>query len=127
MNTLDRAIMRLTERLQLNPSGWLPAFRTPKEGVYQAAYPILSREEIEEGGLEGGMQLDHSRPSYHPFMNGYELLWSWSFHRRQERTPDRPEGLCERLWSFLFDVSCGMYDTTNWLPVDPGTRTGEPE
>jgi len=115
-NRYERAFMRLTERFQLNPSDWLPTVKP--DGVYEMGRSFDPAEGLfdEEGNLREG------RPVPIESFSIWGVFWTICFNRRKKtgHAPSR----WEELWSFLSDVTLGVYDTTNWVPVEPpeGTR-----
>lgn len=117
----ERVTLRVAEWFKLHPSRWLPKATQPRipasaAGVYTVAYPIRSKEVLAKG--EGG--LDYDSPSYYPAMNLYEVMSSWCFARRKAAGKDPFSGW-GGFWSFLFEVSIGVFDDMSdreWVEVN---------
>jgi hypothetical protein len=114
---VERWLDRFTHRWELNPSGWIPRIKVPK-GIYQQGTSYSGADDM----FDENDDLGPGTPAYLPFFSFYELAWTWCWERRKEQ--DGPEanitdgGFWEEFWSFLHDVSMGIYDTTNWRPTD---------
>lgn len=96
MAYIERIAKSAIQRFQLEPSRWVPWIPAPTSGIYQ---------ELTVYDETGPVPGDH----YGGFHNGYELLWSYSYHRRLERDEETPSRW-ETLWGFLYEVTTGVYD-----------------
>lgn len=100
--------MRVCERLSLNPSGWL--LHIKPTGIYEMGTRYPEGHFTDGGDLTGGEQVPLECFSI------YGVFWTICYSSRQGT--DRKPSRWERLWSFLSDVDIGVFDTTNWAPVD---------
>lgn len=108
MNKFDRAFMGLTERFRLNPSNWIPHIKP--DGVYEMGTTFNSADEF-LNGVGAKVPIES--------FSIYNVFWNICYNRR--KGTDKKPGAWEKLWSFLSDVDIGVYDTTNWQPVDENT------
>lgn len=121
---------RVTIKYQLNPSSWIP--HPTADGLFSQGERVIMIDhdaEVPEGFevrfplSEGKVAARQIEPVYIPEFNLYGAFWTVCYGRRKKEYGVREDGLArgksslwEELWSFLFDVSMGMYDTTNWGP-----------
>lgn len=113
MNKFERAFDRFTDRFQLNPGNWLPHVKP--NGIYEMGtrYDDTSEDLLDEKGeVREGTTVPMEAYSI------WDVFWTIAHHRRTERGEEKASRW-EQIWGFLSDVDLGIYDTTNWVPVEP--------
>lgn len=110
MNTFERGFDRLCNRFKLNPSDWLPTIKP--DGIYEMGASYEDGESMfdDDGNMREGTPVPIECFSI------YSVFWNICYNRRQKSGRER-RSRPEALWSFLSDVTIGVFDTTNWVPV----------
>lgn len=110
MNKLERAFNRVCMRFNLNPSNWLPHIKP--DGVYEMGSTYTGADLAADFFNPDAWQ----KVPIESF-SLYNTFWLICFTRREKA--GTPKSKWESMWSFLSDVDMGVYDTTNWVPVEP--------
>jgi hypothetical protein len=111
-----RSLLRLIDRLQLNPSNWIPRLPVPK-GIYQQVH----RWNGSEADPQWSEVTEHGERLVAPYFSTYELVWHYLHLRREARKgEDAKDGWVARLAGSLHELSTGIYDTSNWIEVADG-------
>jgi hypothetical protein len=111
VNKFERTFDSVCNRFQLNPGNWLPHIKP--DGIYEMGTSYDGAESMldEDGNLREGTKVPIECFSI------YGAFWTICYSRRQQSGRER-SSRWEKLWSFLSDVDMGVYDTTNWVPVE---------
>lgn len=105
MNKFERSFDRVCTRLQLNPGNWLPHIKP--DGIYEMGTQYESGADfLNDTGTEVPIEC----------FSIYGAFWTICYNRRKKS--GREPSKWERLWGFLSEVDMGIYDTTNWVPID---------
>lgn len=118
----ERLFMRITERFQLNPSGWIPHL-TPL-GLYEIGYSLETvREAFDKDGKWRWMDATPVHIPCHSIYSAFETICRERARKRLNLKDDeswvgKKLGFWYELWGFLSEVEMGIFDTTNWIPVD---------
>lgn len=109
MNKAERAFDRVAQRLQLNPSRWVPHLKPT--GIYEMGTSYPDGKILNDKG-----ELAEGEPVPIECFSIYGVFWTICYNRRKDT--DRKASRWENIWSFLSDVDMGIYDTTAWVKVD---------
>lgn len=111
MNKFERTFDRICTKFQLNPGDWIPHITA--DGIYEMGTSYDSSEGMldDDGNLREGTKVPIECFSI------YGVFWNICYNRRKKSGREQ-SSRWEGLWSFLSDVDMGIYDTTNWVPVD---------
>jgi len=97
MTKLEKIFDKITDKFQLNPSGWIPHIKP--DGIYEMGTSYDNIDDLRDG---------KGTPVPLECFSIYSVFWNICYNRRNK---EGEAGRWEQFWSFLSDVDLGIYDT----------------